>query len=300
MKEKAMNLTILLSSLIPHPSSLIVMSEHKTDKELAFLYDLYVAPDWGERFAGLMDEHVGLPKTGHALYVGANTGGHALALKERAGQDLTLIGVDESEARLALARAKAAATKLNEVTEFRAAQLDALAFEDEGFDLVLGDASLVALERLPEVLAEMVRVAAPGATVALTLPTASSFGEFYSVYWEALMNADLLDESSIVEQLINERPTVAEMETLAAREGLDFVQAWTNIEVFDYASGEEFISAPLVNDYLLPYWLEPLTADDEARARVLAEVKRVIDEERVGADFSLSIKATLIVGQKAV
>jgi len=274
------------------------MTENKTDKELAFLHDLYIATDWGERFAGLMDEYVQVPKAGHALYVAAGTGGHALAIKERTGQDMTLIGVDESEARLALARAKAAATKLDEVTEFRAAQLEALAFEDEQFDLVLGDASLVAVERLPEMLAEMARVAAPGATVALTLPTASSFGEFYSVYWEALMNAGMLDQSPIVEQLIGELPTVAEMETLAAREGLDLIHSWTNIEEFNYETGEEFLNSPLVRDFLLQNWLDPLGEDEEARARVLSEVERIIDEERSEATFSLTIKATLVVGQK--
>jgi len=275
------------------------MSEHKTDKELAFLHDLYVAPAWGERFAALMDEHVVLPKEGHALYVAAGTGGHALAIKERAGFDLTLIGVDESEARLTLARAKAAATKLDEVTEFRAAQLEALAFEDEGFEIVLGDASLIALERLPEVLAEMVRVAVPGATVALTLPTASSFGEFYSIYWEALMNADLLDDAPVVEQLINERPSVNDIETLAAREGLDLIQSWTNVEEFTFASGEEFLESPLVKDNFLSHWLEPLDGDEAGRERVLAEIKRIIDEERNEAEFILSVKATLVVGQKA-
>jgi ubiquinone/menaquinone biosynthesis C-methylase UbiE len=274
------------------------MSENKTDKELAFLHDLYIATDWGERFAGLMDDHVQVPKAGHALYVAAGTGGHALALKERAGQDMTLIGVDESEARLALARAKAAATKLNEVTEFRPAQLEALAFEDDQFDIVLGDASLVAVDRLPEMLAEMVRVAAPGATVALTLPTASSFGEFYSIYWEALLNAEMLDESPIVEQLIGQLPTVAEVEKLAAREGLDLVQTWTNIEEFNYESGEEFLDAPLVRDFLLQNWLEPFGEDEARRARVLSEVERIIDQERNEAAFSLSIKATLVVGQK--
>jgi ubiquinone/menaquinone biosynthesis C-methylase UbiE len=274
------------------------MTEHKTEKELAFLHDLYIATDWGERFAGLMDEHVQVPKAGHALYVAAGTGGHALAIKERAGQDVTLIGVDESEARLALARAKAAATKLDEVTEFRAAQLEALAFEDEQFDLVLGDASLVSAERLPEMLAEMVRVAAPGATVALTLPTASSFGEFYSIYWEALLNAEMLDQAPIVEQLIGERPTVTGVETLAAREGLDLVQSWTSIEEFDYESGEEFLNAPLVKDFLLQNWLDPLGEDEAARERVLSEVKRIIDEERNEAEFSLTIKATVVVGQK--
>jgi arsenite methyltransferase len=159
------------------------MSQHEHEKELAYLHDLYIAPDWGERFAELIDEHVQLPKEGRALYVAAGTGGHALALKERAGHDLTLIGVDESEERLQLARLKAQAAKLGVETEFRLTQLEALDFEDDQFDLVIGDASLVTPERLPEMLAEMVRVAAPGGTVALNLPTASSFGEFFSGCW---------------------------------------------------------------------------------------------------------------------
>ncbi len=53
------------------------MINNKTDKELAFLQDLFIAPDWGERFAELIDEHVKLPKEGKALYVAAGTGRHA-------------------------------------------------------------------------------------------------------------------------------------------------------------------------------------------------------------------------------
>ena len=63
-------------------------SNRKSDKELAFLQDLFIAPDWGERFAELIDEHVKLPKEGKALYVAAGTGGHAMALHERAGEKL--------------------------------------------------------------------------------------------------------------------------------------------------------------------------------------------------------------------
>jgi len=276
------------------------MSAEKTDKELAFIHDLYVAPDWGERFAELVDEHVELPRRGRALYVASGTGGHALALKERAGKDLTLVCVDESEERLALARAKAAALKSDaSQVDFRAAQLEALSFEDDQFDLVVGDASMVAPERLPEMLSEMVRVAVPGGTVALNVTTASSFGEFFSIYWEALNNAGLAEqEGAVVENLINELPTVSEVESLAAREALDDVRSWTLIEEFDYASGEEFLSAPLVRDFLLRGWLEPL-ADDATRDRVLREAERIIDEERQGGEFALSIKATLVVGRKA-
>jgi hypothetical protein len=51
----------------------------KTEKEQAFLYDLYITPDWSERFAGLIDEHITLPKRGRVLYVGSGTGDHTLA-----------------------------------------------------------------------------------------------------------------------------------------------------------------------------------------------------------------------------
>lgn len=269
-----------------------------TDKELAFLYDLYVATDWGERFAELMDAHVKLPARGRALYVASGTGGHALALNERAGRDVTLVCVEESEERLKLARAKAGAVKVGEQVDFRHGQLETLDFDDDEFNLVVGDASMVAPERLPEVLAEMARVAAPGAMVALNVVSASSFGEFFSVYWEALYNTGLALQTPAVENLINELPTVSDLEALAAREALDEVESWTQVEEFDYKSGEEFLSAPMVKDFLLRNWLESLSGDP-ARENVLAEITRIIDEERHDADFSLSIKATLVVGRKA-
>jgi ubiquinone/menaquinone biosynthesis C-methylase UbiE len=273
------------------------MSTKKTDKELAFLHDLYVATDWGLRFAALMDEHLKkLPSRGRALYVASGTGGHALALRERAGREWTLVGVDESEERLELSRAKAVVVK-DDNTEFRHEQLEALSFEDEQFDLVIGDASLVALERLPEMLAEMTRVAAPGGTVALAVVTTSSFGEFFSVYWEALANTGFIEEARGVESLIKELHAVSDMEALAAREALEGVESWTSIEEFDYASGAEFLNAPLFRDFLGGRWLD-LLPDEEARATVLGEIERIIDEDRHDAEFSLSVKATIIVGKK--
>lgn len=274
------------------------MSRNRTDKELAYLHDLYVATDWGERFAELIDEHVALPKKGRALYVSSGTGGHALALKERAGRDLAFVCVDESEERLELARAKAAAVK-DDSTAFLQGQLEALAFDDEMFDLVVGDASMVAPERLPEILSEMVRVAAPGATVSVNVATASSFGEFFSIYWEALANKGYMEQAAGVGAMINELPTVTEVEELAARTALDGVESWTRIEEFDFPTGEEFTSAPLVRDFLSGRWLETLP-DEDARSEVLREVERIIEEERHEAEFALSIKATIVVGRKPV
>jgi ubiquinone/menaquinone biosynthesis C-methylase UbiE len=269
---------------------------NKSDKELAFLQDLYVATDWGERFAELVDKHVELPKKGNILYVASGTGGHALAMQERAGHKVTLACVDENEECLELGRAKAVAVRAD--PEFRRAQLEALGFEDDQFDLVVGAASLVAAERLPEMFAEMVRVAAPGGTVALSLATASSFGEFFSVYWEALRNAGITEHEYDVESLIAELPTVSEIEAMATREGLDNVTSWMQVEEFNFESGEEFLNAPLITDFLLRGWLDSLPEDAD-RPRVTGEISRIIDAERQDMDFVLSVKATLMVGRKA-
>src|SRR5256885_12788878 len=202
----------------------------KTPKELAFLQDLYIATDWGERFAELVDQHVVLPKEGRALYVEAGTGGHAMALQERAGKKLQLLRTDQNNQCLELARVKA--TALHEQTEFQREDPSALAFDDDQFDLVLGNASLTLIGDLKQRLAEMVRVARPGGTVAWWLPTFSSFGEFFSIYWEALLNAGLEDHGVEVEHMITALPTISDVEGWAAEMGLIDVASWTAIEEF--------------------------------------------------------------------
>jgi ubiquinone/menaquinone biosynthesis C-methylase UbiE len=270
------------------------VTNSKSDKELAFLQDLFIAPDWGERFAELIDEHVTLPNEGKALYAAAGTGSHAMALQERAGSKLELLCLDENSECIELAQEKAKAT--NEATQFRLAKLDDLDLPDNRFDLVVGNASLVSRPRVRKMFAEMVRVAAPGATIALALPTASSFGEFFSIYWEALHNRGLIDHESDVEQLITELPTVTDVEQMAEGEGLKDIESWTRIEEFDYDSGEQFLRSPLVAEFLMQQWLA-LVPEDE-RADLFREISRLINEERHEAEFALSVKATLVVGKK--
>ena len=270
------------------------MTANKSKKEIAFLQDLLVATDWGERFAELIDEHVTLPDKGRALYLAAGTGGHAIALQERAGARVKFLCIDENEECLELARAKAVATK--DTAEFQQGTLDALSLEDDQFDLVLGDGSLVGPERVPAMLSEMIRAATPGAMVALTLPTASSFGEFFSIYWEALHNAGVNDHEPDVESLITKLPTVSEVEEIAVVEGLEDVASFTRIEEFDYESGEAFLGSPLISEFLLKGWLQSIP--EQAKKRVVREIAKLINEERHHAEFSLTVRATLVMGRK--
>lgn len=271
------------------------MPTPRSEKELAFLHDLYVSTDWGERFSKLFDDQLELLDKGQVLYVACGTGGHALALQEKSGEKVTLVCIDESEECLELARAKAMSMKAE--AEFSRSQIDELEFGDDRFDLVVGDGSLVPVNKIRKVVSEMVRVAAPNATVALTFPTESSFGEFFSIYWEALKRAGLEEHSKLVEDLITELPSVTDFEAMATEEGLDAVASWTAIEEFQFESGEEFLNSPLISDFLLKRWLEPIP-DEESRQRIAKEIEKLIDEDRHDLDFSLTVKATLVMGRK--
>lgn len=270
------------------------MTTTKTEKELAFLHDLFIAPDWGERFAELIDEHVVIPNEGKVLYIGVGTGGHAIALHERSSKGIEFLCLDENPECLELARAKATAS--SDSARFRQATLDKLDLADNHFDVVIGNASLVPQDRIAKMFSEMVRVAAPGAQVALTLPSASSFGEFFSIYWEAMHNSGLIDHESDVEHLITELPAVTEIEKMAEKEGLSEIESWTRIEEFDFDTGEQFLNSPLVSEFLMQGWLA--TVPNEERNNLMQELSRLINEERHEAEFALSVKATLVLGRK--
>ena len=270
------------------------MSESKSDNELAFLKDLYVSTDWGERFAALIDENLTLPEEGRILYIEAGTGGHAMALHESAEEGIGMLCVDESEECIELARVKSIA--MNIEPEFRVAKPDAIDLRDSQFELVVGDGSLVAPKRIPKMLSEMVRVAAHGGAVMLGLVTAASFGEFFSIYWEALKHAGLDDHEPDVEELISELPTVAVIEAMASQAGLKNVKSWTKPEEFNYESGEDFLNSPLITDFFLRRWTRKLHESNQVE--VTQEIVRLINEERQDGDFILSVKASVVTGQR--
>lgn len=261
----------------------------KTQKELAFLRDLYIQDEWTRRFTDLVDKHMDLRDSENMLYINAGTGAHAMAIDERFGEKTDIFASCDNEHMLAIARDKAAA--VSSVVDF-----STIRFEDDAFDAVLADATFVRPATLDSFIENTIRVSRTGGDIAIFLPTAGSYGEIFSLMWEVLFNEDLAEHGAAVEKLIAELPTVSHIEEIAKREGLVNVNTQTAVEVFEYENGEEFIASPLVADFLIPVWLE--TLDEEEMERAVKQLAQLIDAEDADLSFRFSVKATLLTGEK--
>lgn len=261
----------------------------KTQKELAFLRDLYIQDEWTRRFTDLVDKHMDLRDSENMLYINAGTGGHALAIHERFGEKTDVFASCENEDLLSIARDKAAA--VSSVVDF-----SCIHFEDDAFDAVLSDASLVRPADIESFIENTVRIARTGGDVAVFMPSAGSFGEVFSLMWEVLFSEDLTEHGAAVENLIAELPTVSHIEKLAERSGLVNINTQTAVEGFEFENGTEFISSPLVADFLMPVWLE--TLGDDEKELVSEKLAQLIDAEDETFSFKFSVKATLLTGEK--
>ena len=260
----------------------------KTQKELAFLRDLYVQEEWTRRFTDLVDKFIDLGDSENLLYLNAGTGTHALVLDEKYGEKIDIFAACNDEDMLNIARDKGAAVSSN-------VDFSTIRFEDDAFDAVLADATFVPPAEIESAIENATRVARTGGDIAVFLPAAGSFGEIFSLLWEVFFNEEIGDENP-AEKLVSDLPTTGALETMAQRTGLVNVHTETAIEGFEYENGAAFMASPLVEDFLLPAWLDTLSEDE--KERVTKELARLIDEEDGSLPFRFSVKATLLTGEK--
>ena len=260
----------------------------KTEKELAFLRDLYVETDWTERFTNLFDDNFKFSGDEEKiLYVNAGAGNHALALREKLDDKIEIFGVSETGELLTIARAKADAIQAN--ADF------SIVYPNEKFDAVLADASFVRPAELESFLRKVFDSSKK--QVAFFLPTASSFGDVFSFLWETFLNLDLPEKGAEVERIVTELPTVSRVEETAKKLGLTKIQTETKNEFFEFDNGAAFINSPLVANFLFPVWLDFL--DEKEKERVINKLAQTIDDDCRELTFRFSVKATLLVGEKA-
>lgn len=257
-------------------------------RELSFLRDLYINDEWTKRFTDLVDEKIEFDGVENLLYLNAGTGNHCFALREKISDDTAFFAYCDDEHLLKIAREKAAA--INSDIDF-----SMLRFENDSFDRVIADGSFSKPDEVGHFIEDAVRVIRSGGDVAIMLLGAGSFGEVYSMLWEALTEIRQ-DGGELVETMISSIATVSAIEEIAKNTGLVNIETHSALEVFDFENGQAFIKSPLVENFLMPEWLKGLEENEKEQVR--DKLAQLIDAEDGDLSFRFSAKVVLLTGEK--
>jgi ubiquinone/menaquinone biosynthesis C-methylase UbiE len=184
---------------------------HKEDK-LAKVYDAEILPIWSRRFGRLLLRDLALPPKAMVLDVGCGTGYPALEILRRMDGEGRIIAIDQSSPMLDEARVKAGRLSGKRIFFRSEAATPKLTFADDVYDLVVCNAGLDEIDDPEGAIRDFVRVAKPGGRVAVTMPLAGTFNEFYDLFREVLHKLDRGDALDRLEEYLAQKPPLEQLE----------------------------------------------------------------------------------------
>jgi len=186
------------------------------------------------------------------LDLGSGTGYPALLSAQTVGPRGSVIGLDLAEQMLAVARRKATALGLANVT-FRTGDVTALPFEANSFDAVTSRFCLMFLPEIPKAAAEISRVLKPGAWLAAAVWSAPEKNPSLGLSVEAIRKVIELPQPDPTAPGIFRLAKPDDLAGLLQQAGLIDVTDQEFLAEWSYASTEEYymslmeIAAPIQN-----------------------------------------------------
>ncbi|TKB67712.1 MAG: methyltransferase domain-containing protein [Nitrospira sp.] len=188
----------------------------------------------------------------HTLDLGSGTGYPALLGAQTVGPSGSMTGLDLAEQMLAVARRKATALKLANVT-FRTGDVTALPFETASFDAVTSRFCLMFLPDIPKAAAEIARVLKPGGWIAAAVWSAPDKNPSIGLSMEAIRKVVELPPPDPTAPGIFRLAQPGDLAGMLQQAGLADVTDQEFFAEWSYASAEEYytslmeIAAPVQN-----------------------------------------------------
>jgi ubiquinone/menaquinone biosynthesis C-methylase UbiE len=271
---------------------------HKEDK-LAKVYDAEILPIWARRFGRLLLRDLALPPKAMVLDVGCGTGYPALEILRRMDAEGRIIAIDQSSPMLDEARVKAGRLSGKRIFFRSEAATPKLTFADDVYDLVVCNAGLDEMDDPEGAIRDFVRVAKPGGRVAVTMPLAGTFNEFYDLFREVLHKLDRGDALDRLEEYLAKQPPLEQLEAWLEDAGL--VDLKTEYDTFTllFKSSREFFFAPLIEYGPLAEW-KAIAGKGQQMQDVFWHLKAAIDTYFAGRPFAVTVEAGCVRGRKAL
>jgi ubiquinone/menaquinone biosynthesis C-methylase UbiE len=186
------------------------------------------------------------------LDLGSGTGYPALLGAQTVGPNGGVIGLDLAEQMLAVARRKATALGLANVT-FRTSDVTALPFDANSFDAVTSRFCLMFLPEIPKTAAEIARVLKPGSWVAAAVWSAPEKNPSIGLSMEAIKKVVELPPPDPTAPGIFRLAKPGDLAGMLQQAGLvdvadhEFLAEWSYASVEEYYTSLLEIAAPIQN-----------------------------------------------------
>src|SRR5262249_42507949 len=129
-----------------------------------------------------------------------------------------------------------------------------LAFADDVYDLVVSNAGLNEFDEPEQAVREFARVAKAGGRVAVSLPLAGTYGEFYDRDREVLSKLDQQEAIDRLDAHLTKYPPLEQVEAWFEDAGLvDLKAEWDTFTLL-FKSSREFFFAPVIEYGPLSAW----------------------------------------------
>ncbi len=206
-----------------------------------------------------------------------------------------IVGLDDSQAALELARAKAA-TMPDMVSDYRLSEtlptpLPASAFSHALTLHPIGNPADRGL-----VLDECARLLAPHGQALIAMPMRGSFQELIDLMREYALKNDDHDVTAAVEHAVLVRPTVETLGADMGERGFDFVDVTLRPTTLAFQSGRGFFEDPIARLLILPEVRQNLDLEDFEKP--FAYVREAIDKYWSEGEFELTINVGCASGRR--
>jgi ubiquinone/menaquinone biosynthesis C-methylase UbiE len=234
-------------------------------------------PLWSAMFGLLLLEEVPLANVTNVLDVGCGTGFPLIELAERLGRKVHVHGIDPWTSGLKRAAEKIERRGTTNVT-LHEASASAMPFADATFDLIVSNLGVNNFDDRVAAIRECRRVAAEGATLALTTNLQGHMREFYDVFEDVLRDDD--DALAKLRKHIEHRATIASVRELLEEGGFTVTRIVERRGVTRFTSGTALLNHHFIKLGFLDAWKKIVEGKEKTVfARLRDELDKVAQQK---------------------
>lgn len=176
-------------------------------------------------------------------------------------------------------------------------RVSSLSYADDVFSATVCCHGLVTGRQLEEGLSELVRVTLTGGGVAVGVPLASSFPEFYDLLDEAMRVHGMGEALHRIDELRNTLASPARVFEVARRLNLENLEIRELSWEVGFNGGRDFLHSPLIQETFFPHWTGSIRSSE--REPVLRYISDALDTYWHERKFKSRVHAVFLTGQKS-